>query len=614
LLSIQREDVYQLKGDSPIKEMTTLLHFDIMAKDLSPACFKTIRILDVVTEFCRRMDIVTRLTNRIATLREQHEESIALVDALNEITLVILPADLERALRYQQEAFNLAHRLNYATGMGFASLTIGWMHFWHGKITLALHRGQEIVELGERLGDLRLNAYGGDLHAATLSAMGQAGDSLGYGMHILELFEQLGDERGIANATNMIALGFAELGDMTEAETRLRHALKLWQSYGDGYECALLFNNLVRICTRAHLYQDALKWAEQAASQCEAVEKEWNLTRPLPLWAYLHRNVAALYMDLGDMSQAEIYCRRSIAVNSADSERTLSLLCRQKGLLGRIFQAQGDTERAHEEFTTALVLAQQYHFVPPQIEGHHALYGLYKSQGNHAAALHHFEQCRTLERGMYSHHQTDRNRARDALREAVTARQQADMLHERTRQLESLVVELRTLQHQLREMSVRDSLTGLYNRRYLDEQLPVMWRQSRSHGEELAILLVDIDNFKQINDTFRHQLGDYVLIRLAEIFQSLRHHDEFVVRYGGEEFVLVLPAIHPTQVRLRAEQLRAAVERYPWYTLNPALQVTISIGVATAAPLPDHYALLRTADEHLYRAKRGGKNRVAMAG
>lgn len=560
------------------------------------------------------MDIVTRLTTRIARLRENQDASVPLVDALNELTLALLPADLERALLYQQEAYNVAHRLNYMAGMGFAGLTIGWMHFWHGKVQMALHRGQEIVALGERIGDVRLNAYGGDLHAATLSAMGQAGDSLGYGMHILELFEHLGDERGIANANNMIALGFAELGDMAEAETRLRHALKLWQAYGDGYEIALLFNNLVRICTRAHLYDAALNWAEQAAAQCKLVEQEWNLRRPLPLWAYLHRNMAALYMDLGDMAQAESYCHRSIAANSADSERTLSLLCRQKGLLGKIFQAQGEMERAHEELTTALTLAQEHRFVPPQIDGHYALYGLYKSEGNYAAALSHFEQCRILERGLYSHHQTDRSRARDALREAVTARQQADMLHERTRQLESLVVELRTLQLQLREMSVRDSLTGLYNRRYLDEKLPEMWRQSRSHGEELAILLVDIDNFKQINDTFRHQVGDYVLMRLAEIFQSLRQHDEFVVRYGGEEFLLVLPAIHPTQLRIRAEQLRAAVERYPWYTLHPSLHVTISIGVATAAPLPDHYALLRTADEHLYRAKRGGKNRVAMAG
>lgn len=560
------------------------------------------------------MDIVAKLTTRIATLRTDSGAGAELVDALNELTLALLPADLERSLRCQQEAYNLAHRLDYSVGLGFAGLTIGWMHFWHGNINMALQRGQEIAALGNRLGNVRLNAYGGDLHAATLSAMGQVGDSLGYGMHILELFEQSGDERGIAHATNIIALGFAELGDMNEAKPRLQHALQLWESYGDGHEIATLLNNLVRICTRAHLYEDALQWGEQCAAQCKIVEKEWNLSRPSPLWAYLYRNLAALYLEMGDMAQAEDYCRRSIAVNSADSERSLSLLCRQKGLLGRILQAQGDIEQARHELTTALVLAETNHFVPPQIEGHFALYGLYKSEGNHPLALHHFEQCRRLERGLYSHHQTDRSRARDALREAVTARQQAETLHERTRQLESLVAELRTLQHQLREMSVRDSLTGLYNRRYLDEQLPLLWHQKRFHGEELAVLLVDIDNFKQINDNFRHQVGDYVLKRLADIFQSLKQYDDFVVRYGGEEFVMVLPAIHPLQLRLRAEQLRAAVESYPWYTLNPSLHVTISIGVATAALHPDHYALLRAADEHLYRAKRGGKNRVAMAG
>ncbi len=547
------------------------------------------------------------------TLRRDSSQGIALVDALNEITMVLLPADVERALHYQEQAVTLAHELGYTVGVGFARLSIGWMHFWHGNIKMALQRGGEIAALGNRLGNLRLNAYGNDLFTSTLGALGQSGDSIGFGMHILELFEQVGDQRGVANATNMLALGFAELGDMREAEPRLRHALELWKGYGDGFECALLYNNLVRICTVARSFDDAFRWADQCAVELKQTEAAWNLRRPLPLWAYLHRNIAALYLALDDLKQAESHCRQSIAVNSADSDRSISLLCRQKALLGRILQAQGDLPQAQDELIAAFHLAKQHDFVPPQIDGHYALYNLYKTQGDYPNALYHLEQCRVLERGLYNRYESDRNRARDALRAATTARQQAETLHERSRQLESLVGELRTLQHQLREMSVRDSLTGLYNRRYLDEQLPDLWYQPRSHGETLAILLVDIDNFKQINDTFRHQLGDQVLIRLAEIFHSLKQFDEFVVRYGGEEFVLVLPAIHPTRLHLRAEQLRAAVEQFPWYTIHPQLHVTISIGVSHTGLISDHHTLLRAADEHLYRAKRGGKNRVAMA-
>lgn len=559
------------------------------------------------------MDIVTTLTERIALLRPDPTQGVALVDTLNELTLVLLPADIERALYYQEQACTVAYNIGYSSGVGFAQLSIGWMHFWHGNVKMALQRGDEIATLGQRLGDLRLNAYGNDLFTSTLGALGQSGDSIGFGMHILELFEQMGDQRGVANATNMLALGFAEVGDIHESEPRLRHALSIWQQYGDGFECALLLNNLVRICTRAHLYEDALRWADQCIVTLKEVEAVWKVKRPLPLWAYLHRNLAALYLEIGDLESAESHCRRSIAVNSADSDRSISLLCRQKGLMGRILQSQGNMTRAQDELVEALTLAERHDFVPPQIDGHYALYGLYKSQSNFAAALHHFEQCRLLERSIYNRYQSDRNRARDALRAAATARQQADTFHDRNRQLESLVGELRTLQDQLREMSVRDSLTGLYNRRYLDEQLPDLWYQSRSHGETLAILLVDIDNFKHINDTFRHQLGDQVLVRLAEIFRSLKQFDEFIVRYGGEEFVLVLPAIHPTRLKVRAEQLRRAVEQYPWYTVHPELQVTISIGVAHMGLVSDHFALLRAADEHLYRAKRGGKNRVAMA-
>jgi diguanylate cyclase (GGDEF)-like protein len=167
------------------------------------------------------------------------------------------------------------------------------------------------------------------------------------------------------------------------------------------------------------------------------------------------------------------------------------------------------------------------------------------------------------------------------------------------------------------EQSIRDSLTASYNRRYLDQRLgEVLAEQANSSG--LAIALVDLDWFKQVNDTFGHLVGDRVLQRVVELLQDGLPEGAFCARYGGEEFVLVLPGVdRPSAVAL-AEGARARVESYAWSTLVLGLRVTVSIGLAhEKAPHVAHNTpvsperQLREADTLLYTAKQSGRNAVA---
>jgi two-component system cell cycle response regulator len=167
------------------------------------------------------------------------------------------------------------------------------------------------------------------------------------------------------------------------------------------------------------------------------------------------------------------------------------------------------------------------------------------------------------------------------------------------------------------EQSIRDSLTASYNRRYLDQRLvEVVTEQSHAHG--LAVALVDLDWFKQVNDTFGHLVGDRVLQRVVELLQQGLPEGAFCARYGGEEFVLVLPGVdRPTAVTL-AETARARVETYAWSSLVLGLRVTVSIGLSHEPAM--HVAhntpasperQLRDADTLLYTAKQSGRNAVA---
>lgn len=202
-------------------------------------------------------------------------------------------------------------------------------------------------------------------------------------------------------------------------------------------------------------------------------------------------------------------------------------------------------------------------------------------------------------------------------------------------QLRHEVARLRKEHAEALEQSIRDSLTASYNRRYLDQRLTSLLAETSSPGSAsnatltgagsngpaggLAIALVDLDWFKQVNDTFGHLLGDRVLQRVVDLLQSGLPEGAFCARYGGEEFVLVFPDTDPGTAIAVTEAARARIERFPWSQLAPGLRVTVSAGIAyepaatpqsCRPPTSAEQQLLR-ADSLLYAAKQSGRNAVA---
>ncbi|MBA8827251.1 diguanylate cyclase (GGDEF)-like protein [Saccharopolyspora lacisalsi] len=182
------------------------------------------------------------------------------------------------------------------------------------------------------------------------------------------------------------------------------------------------------------------------------------------------------------------------------------------------------------------------------------------------------------------------------------------------RQLRHEVDRLRREHAEAYEQSRRDSLTGSYNRRYLDERLEELAPGGSRDG--LGIALVDLDWFKEVNDTYGHVLGDRVLRQVVELIQEVLPGGGFCARYGGEEFVLVLPGVGMTTALAACEAARARVESFTWLRMAPGLHVTVSVGLgyqrrATETVRPGSEQLILNADMLLYAAKRSGRNAVA---
>ncbi len=199
-------------------------------------------------------------------------------------------------------------------------------------------------------------------------------------------------------------------------------------------------------------------------------------------------------------------------------------------------------------------------------------------------------------------------------REIAQRKVMRDEVEEANQSLRLQIKQIQSLQDELREQALHDPLTNLYNRRYFHELLEREIAQNERDGKPLSLVMIDIDYFKQINDTYGHQTGDRVLVALADIIRSAIRRGDSAFRFGGEEFVLVLPGIGTEVGYERAETLRKIFAELSVLTDEGDARTTLSAGVAT---WPIHAAdakkLLHEADKALYVAKEAGRNRTVIA-
>jgi diguanylate cyclase (GGDEF)-like protein len=200
-------------------------------------------------------------------------------------------------------------------------------------------------------------------------------------------------------------------------------------------------------------------------------------------------------------------------------------------------------------------------------------------------------------------------------KEDTTMTTSRQMLADRVTKHHALVLVNLRLRETLRMEAIRDPLTNLYNRRYMEESLERETQRAKRHNASVGIIMVDIDHFKRFNDTYGHEAGDAVLRELGSLFRRHTRSEDIACRYGGEEFLLIMPEAPLKIVEQRAEELRVIVKdllRIQWQ--GKTLNIKVSIGVA-AFPNHGHSVknIVNAADTALYQAKKSGRNQVVVA-
>lgn len=201
------------------------------------------------------------------------------------------------------------------------------------------------------------------------------------------------------------------------------------------------------------------------------------------------------------------------------------------------------------------------------------------------------------------------------LRKEIKRRHRAELSLIRTKEkTEKVNSQLTEANEKLAQLSIIDSLTGIYNRRYLDEYAERVWSDNDVHAFPLTLIMLDLDNFKAYNDTFGHLAGDKCLQIVSQKIQThMLDQSGFLARYGGEEFMIMLFNSNRSEATSLAEEIRNTIASTEICQGMQKTKVTISIGIATAKDIStDYQSLIHHADDALYTAKKEGRNRVVV--
>jgi len=542
-------------------------------------------------------------------------EDRARVDELNRSAEAKTAHDAKLAFQWASEARQIAEHCGYTEGRATALYHQAICAQLQSDYEAALPLFRMVLDLYESLGDQRNIAN-------TLRGTGFVYDDLGdyaraldYHLRALKIDETTGDEASRSNTLRTIGVIYSKSGDHEQGLVYYQQSLELSRSVGDGLSAAKTLNNIGISLKNLGRHAEALKALDESLSFFQETGNHLGQASVL-------NNLGVTLGLIGQPRRAE-----DALMEALELSRRISYSCGEmKALLsiGKLHTDQDRLRTAKTYLHDALECAERTKAKPARYECHQALAELYKKLGEFHLALEHYEAFCLIEREVFNE-QSDRKlkglqmsfQLNEVQREAEIHRLRNVELAKAYEELAGLNQALQLadevkneLLAQLEKQNQEDGLTGLCNRRYLDERLADEFRRASRHNRKICVALADIDFFKRVNDLFSHAVGDETLKAVASILRDNCRETDVVGRYGGEEFVILFLEMEPEGASRVCEKIRSAVERYNWDQIHPNLKVTISIGVGGDLNVEGYEKMLAIADAKLYEAKYSGRNQV----
>jgi diguanylate cyclase (GGDEF)-like protein len=488
---------------------------------------------------------------------------------------------LDRAAQIERQAKAIGDQLLVAR----ARLSQANLHMRAGDVAGAARRIWKVHQWAAENGAQQLTARTHFVWANIHRHLGDAAQCLEHSVLSVELLDETATDHMRIWHRAKLGDALSMNGSMDAARLRYRQAAELATRLNRPDLQLVVLNNFA--------YAESAAGNHDLARQVAARLQEHARTYGFELDASLLDTIGAIQIESGDYAEAERTLLTCIDRHNDGGQDDADALPEYLLTLARAQRGLGAYDRAQHSLDACRRMSVER-------ELGNVLVRVFQEQAELHAARGEFAEAFQAHKEFFAAHTRQHSMQREA--------------QARTRQVMFETAEARQEAERFREQARRDPLTGLRNRRYLNEQLPGLIESD----SDLTVAIVDLDHFKRINDQLSHDVGDQVLVQAAKLLETelaAISPDGFVCRMGGEEFLLVLPETPIERAASRLDDIRRTVRSFAWGSLTSGIPVTVSIGVAGVGDVasPSQAALLSIADRHLYAAKHGGRDRVVYS-
>lgn len=495
------------------------------------------------------------------------EDSYTLGSAASLIVLSFLDGEagkLDTAMSRSLEALSCIQDQSHPEILIDAWYTLGWAYYYSGNYPASLEFGLKALKLASEHGPVEKEGWCLDLVASTYKDPEKA---LEFYEQAYKIFERLESVEGQSRILNNWSYTLMELKEYAPALEKARESHQLAREHG--------------------MYMDVINVAATIGEIFTCMGDFANASEEL--------NEATLLFDQYGRDISSVY----ILVD-----------------LGQVYLEQNDLDRAEEQLQKALEASNQMEMLNEQARCHQYLSEIFERRGIFDQALKHYKAFNELRERTAGEGALKQLAALKVSHQIDNAQRDAEIQRLQKEKLQIELEEHKRIHSILEELATRDSLTNLFNRRHFLGLAEQEWRRSLRYDHPLCVLMMDVDRFKQINDQYGHSTGDKALMAVADIFQSTLRSTEIAGRFGGDEFVVLLPETTPQNGLQVAERISHAVKAHTVQSDFGAIELTFSIGVACAtgkrSTVKSLNELLNHADKALYEAKKAGIGRVRL--
>jgi diguanylate cyclase (GGDEF)-like protein len=521
----------------------------------------------------------------------------------------------ERCLEQSVQGLEYAKEVGHVLAQGLARRNIAYCQFHSGDHAQALHHLDLALEVARNFGDPKLERDCLQVKSSAYASLGEFEAAIDAVFGAYRINTELEDVLGMIWSLNNISAMYHQLGDNETSLEYATKAIERCESIGDLVRKAAALNNQGIARCALGRFPEAIKDFENALA----------ITRDLELndiTAQTLVNLAEALSGTGSHAKALETLDIALDLVRANKQTEGVVYCLLNS--AKIELAQRHASQAVEYANAAIEAAQDADLKLLEFQSFEIKAQAYKQQNDFEQALTAFEEFHRLEKEVRDDAANRKMRVFNAQREAERLRGEAKLeqlrnvelmqaleaLEQANQAKTTLLVELEEKTSELELLILQDPLTRLYNRRHLESYLTEEFSRASLEQHPLPVAMLDVDDFKFVNDTFGHLIGDQVLQHLAGILHTVLRSSDMPARYGGEEFAFVLPRSSPQDALLVCERIRSTVEHYDWEAVQKGLKVTVSIGMVWDTNVANFEKLIARADDRLYEAKRYGKNLV----